>query len=149
VLIMNIPAYGPQAMSGREWLVAYKDQHLVERNFGFLKDDMIVNSLFLKTPNRIEALGLILVLALMIWRLMERTMRRSLRDTDSKVEGWNKQRTSRPTSFMMTTMFPSALVIRTTRRRLLAKPLTPVQKQYLHILAVSETICITPVIPDV
>jgi hypothetical protein len=39
-------------------LVAYADQHLVERNFGFLKDDMIVNSLFLKTPKRIEALGL-------------------------------------------------------------------------------------------
>jgi transposase len=82
VLITTVPAQGPRAMSGRDLLVAYKDQHVVERNFGFLKDPLIVNSLFLKTPSRIEALGLILILALMIWRLMEKTMRRNLRESE-------------------------------------------------------------------
>jgi hypothetical protein len=33
---------------------------------------VIVNSIFLKKPKRIEVLGLILVIALLIWRLMER-----------------------------------------------------------------------------
>jgi hypothetical protein len=63
-----------------------------------------VNALFLKSPKRIEALGLILVLALMVWRLMERTIRMSLRESGSKVTGWDKKPTSRPTSFMMTTI---------------------------------------------
>lgn len=37
-------------MSAQELLVAYKDQHMVERNFGFLKDPVFVNALFLKFP---------------------------------------------------------------------------------------------------
>ena len=59
----------------------------MEQNFGFLKDPVIVNALFLKSPRRIEALGLVLVLALMVWRLMERTMRISLKESGSKVVG--------------------------------------------------------------
>ncbi|MFC1836030.1 hypothetical protein ACFL2Q_15140, partial [Thermodesulfobacteriota bacterium] len=47
----------------------------------------MVNALFLKTPARLEALGLILVISLLVWRLMERTMRVSLKETDSKVTG--------------------------------------------------------------
>jgi transposase len=40
-------------------LRAYKEQHGVEQNFAFLKDPVMVNSLFLKKPARIEALGLV------------------------------------------------------------------------------------------
>ena len=36
---------------------------------------LVVNDLFLKPPSRIDALGMVLIIALMIWRLMERTMR--------------------------------------------------------------------------
>lgn len=121
---------------------------MVERDFGFLKDDMIVNSLFLKTPSRIEALGPVPVPALMVRRLMERTMRRGLQGSGPRMEGWNKQKTSRPTSFMMTTMFSSALVFRTTQGRSLRRPFTPVRRQYLAILGVSENIFITPILPD-
>jgi hypothetical protein len=34
-----------------------------------------VNSLFLKKPERIEALGLVFLLALLLWRLVERALR--------------------------------------------------------------------------
>lgn len=145
VLISNVPITGDLGMSSKDLLVTYKEQHIIERNFGFLKDPMIVNSLFLKTPERIEALGLVLVLALMIWRLMERTMRSSLRDTGSQVEGWNKQKTSRPTSFMMTTKFPSVIVVRTAEGRFTGKPLNPLQRHYLKILGLSEMIFVKPI----
>ena len=46
------------AHTARDGLRAYKEQHGIEQNFGFLKDPLIVNSLFLKKPERIEALGL-------------------------------------------------------------------------------------------
>lgn len=46
-----------------EVLAAYKEQHGIERNFAFLKDPLIVNDLFLKRPDRIEALGFILLTA--------------------------------------------------------------------------------------
>ncbi len=126
VLITNEPEESSGGLSSKELLRAYQDQHSVEQNFGFLKDPVIVNALFLKSPRRIEALGLILVLALMIWRLMERTMRVSLKESNTKVVGWNNRQTSRPTSFMMTTKFVSVIVIRTAEQRFLAEPLDPV-----------------------
>jgi len=81
VLISNTLRDEPTAKDSRQLLSAYKDQGYVERNFGFLKDDVIVNSLFLKLPERVEARGLVLVLSLLVWRLMERTMRLSLKQT--------------------------------------------------------------------
>ena len=53
---------------------------------------MIVNSLFLKKPERIEALGLILLLALLLWRLMERAMRMYVDTTHTPLPGWDKKR---------------------------------------------------------
>jgi transposase len=144
VLITNEPEEAVGGLSSKELLRAYQDQHSVEQNFGFLKDPVIVNALFLKTPRRIEALGLILVLALMVWRLMERTMRVSLKESSSKVVGWNNRQTSRPTSFMMTTKFVSVIVIRTAERRFLAEPLDQIQETYLQILGLSEAVFTNP-----
>jgi transposase len=137
VLLTNVSDDGPDAMCARELLAAYKDQHYIERNFGFLKDPVIVNSLFLKTPRRIEALGLILVLSLLVWRLMERTMRKSLKEKEETVRGWDKRQTTRPTTLMMTDVFLSVMVLRAMGGRFLAKPLTPTQQDYLRILKVS------------
>ena len=144
VLITNEPEEAMGGMRSKELLKAYQDQHSVEQNFGFLKDPVFVNALFLKTPRRIEALGLVLVLALMVWRLMERTMRISLKQDESNVVGWNNRKTSRPTSFMMTTKFPSVIVIRTQRERFLAEPLDPIQERYLHILGLSAAVFTDP-----
>jgi transposase len=140
VLITNEPEESSGGLGSKELLRAYQDQHAVEQNFGFLKDPVIVNALFLKSPRRIEALGLILVLALMVWRLMERTMRVSLKESNGKVVGWNNRQTSRPTSFMMTTKFVSVIVIRDAERRFLAEPLDPIQERYLQILGLSEAV---------
>jgi transposase len=144
VLLSNAPADGPGGMSARELLAAYKDQHYIERNFGFLKDPVIVNSLFLKTPRRIEALGLILVLSLLVWRLIERTMRASLKEKGGTVTGLDKRQTTRPTSYMMTIAFLSVMVVRANGGRFPAKPLTPVQEDYLRILKVSPAVFTDP-----
>jgi transposase len=144
VLITNTPREGAGAVDAKQLLTIYKDQHTVERNFGFLKDPVFVNALFLKSPKRIEALGLILVLALMIWRLMERTMRANLATGNSKITGWVKRETSRPTSFMMTTKFIGIFVLTQKKGRRLAKPLNSVQLDYLNILDLSPDIFIMP-----
>lgn len=141
VLLTNIPQ---NSMSSYDILSTYKAQDMVERNFGFLKDQAIVNSLFLKTPARIEVLGLILVLSLMVWRLMERTMRLSLKSSGSTVAGWDKKPTSSPTSLMITSFFKSMVVIRTHDRRFLANGLSAMQGEYLKILSVSNTVFTDP-----
>jgi transposase len=144
VLLTNVRCDGDGAIGSKDLLAAYKGQDAVERNFGFLKDDLIVNSLFLKSPARIEALGLVLVLSLMIWRLMERTMRMSLKEKGATITGWEKRQTSRPTSFMMTTRFLSVIVLRTSVGRFLGNPFDAVQLAYLKALGLTPEIFTKP-----
>ena len=134
VLVTNAPSCGSQVVSAKQLLTIYKDQHMVESNFAFLKDPVFVNALFLKSPRRIEALGLVLILALLIWRLIERTMRLNLKTDQAKITGWVKRQTSRPTTFMMTTKFSGMLVLSIGGQRHLLKTPNDVQLQYLKIL---------------
>jgi transposase len=142
VLLTNVPTTGHLAHSTRDILPVYKEQHGTEQNYGFLKDPVIVNSLFLKKPERIEALGLVLLLALLIWRLMERAMRTHVDTTSTSLPGWDKKATERPTSFMMVTKFVGVIVLKLGHDRQLARPLSAVQQQYLAALAVPAT-CFT------
>lgn len=68
VLISNVAPQGPLnaqvPYDGKMILKAYKDLNGIEHNFGFLKDPVLVNAILLKEPERIEALGLILVISL-------------------------------------------------------------------------------------
>ena len=105
VLLTNVPLEGDNGYSAEKILRTYKDQHAIENNFGFLKDDQIVNAIFLKRPERIEALGLILLISLLIWRLIEQTMRSELKAADTTLPEWNEKPTQRPTSYMMTWKF--------------------------------------------
>jgi transposase len=130
--------------SAKELLTLYKDQGGIEQNFSFLKDPVIVNSIFLKKPQRIEVLGLVLLIALLIWRLMEKCMRKNIETTGNQVTGWKKKTTNRPTSFMMTTKFLSILVARSGEVRQLARPLRMEQKEFLQALGVSPDAFVTP-----
>jgi hypothetical protein len=103
---------------------------------GFLKDPVIVNSLFLKKPERIEALGFVLFLALLIWRVMERAMRTYVDTTSTPLPGWDKQATERPTAFMMVTKFAGVIVLKLGHHRQPARPLSVVQQRYLTALDV-------------
>jgi transposase len=142
VLLTNVSTTGELAHSARDILTVYKEQHGTEQNYGFLKDPVIVNSLFLKKPERIEALGLILLLALLLWRLMERTMRTYVDTTRTPLPGWDKKATERPTAFMMITKFRGVIVFKCGHDRQLARPLSVVQQQYLTALDVPAT-CFT------
>jgi hypothetical protein len=72
---------------------ADKGKNGVESDFGFLKDPLVFNDLFLKKPSRIEAHGMILIISLVIWRLMERSLRTYVENTGIKLSGWDKKMT--------------------------------------------------------
>ena len=144
VLISNTLCEGTDSVSAHELLSIYKDQHMVESNFGFLKDPVFVNALLLKSPRRIEALGLVLVLALMIYRLMERTMRANLRSTESTITGWENRKTSRPTTLMATTKFVGVFVLISGLTRRLSQPFNEIQLRYLKILEVPPETFLNP-----
>ena len=123
--------------SAPELLSLYKSQIGIEKNFSFLKDPAIVNSIFLKKAQRIEVLGLVLLTSLLIWRLMERSMRQYVETNDCELPGWVRRKTRKPTSFMMTTKFSSIMVVSIGNHRQLAKPLKAVQLEYLRALGVT------------
>jgi transposase len=144
VLLTNVPKEGAFAHGAGDVLQAYKEQHGMEQNFSFLKDPLIVNSLFLKKPERIEALGLVLLLALLLWRILERSMRAHVDTTGTVLAGWDKKRTARPTAFMMVTKFSGVIVLKVGEQRRLAQPLSAVQQQYLTAVGLQVTCFTTP-----
>ncbi len=145
VLITNVQIQeNDQNWTGSELLQLYKEQDGIEKNFGFIKDPAIVNAIFLKKPERVEALGLILLLSLLLWRLVERNLRLYVKNTGNLLPGWKKQLTKNPTSFMMTTKFLNILVITIGNKRKLAKPLNKIQLQYLKALELSPEHFVDP-----
>ena len=138
VLLTNVPAAGEMAHAPCEVLAAYKEQHGIERNFGFLKDPLIVNDIFLKRPDRIEVLGFILLASLLTWSLMEHVMREHLRRSASTIPGWDRKPTRAPTTFMMSTKFKGVLVARIGAQWHFTAPLTGEQQQYVRALGLSE-----------
>jgi transposase len=57
VQLTHVPSEGEQGYRAEEILWTYEDQHAIERNFGFLKDDQIVNALFLRRPQPYRGAG--------------------------------------------------------------------------------------------
>ena len=124
VVLTNIPVSGSKAMSAAELLTAYKGQNAIEANFSFLKDPLVVNDIFIKTPSRIEVLGMVLIIALMIWRLMERAMRTTVENQQITLPGWDKKPTTKPTAFMMSVMMTDVMTACLQRKTVLLKPPT-------------------------
>ena len=70
----------------------------VERGFRFLKDPMFfAHSLLLKTPARIMALIMIMVLALLVFALGERKLRQALKQNNETIPDQKGKPTQTPT----------------------------------------------------
>jgi len=144
VLITNVPSDGPTGMDGKRILLTYKGQYGVESDFAFLKDPLIVNDIFLKKPHRIDALGMILVISLMVYRLMERTMRTRLRESKKELIGWVKRKTDKPTSFMMTTVMVGIFVIFYAGKRKFVRSPNSRQTDFLSALGLTTEVFLDP-----
>lgn len=144
VLLSNVQLEGQAAKTGEELLRAYKEQHGIERNFSFLKDPLIVNDLFLKKPGRIETLGAIVLIALLVWNLIEHALRQHVIIHDTILPGWDNKATRRPTAFMMSTKFMGIQVIKIGCTRRLARPLSEDQLMYLKAMGLSKKDLLMP-----
>lgn len=144
VLLSNVPVNGQKGYNSYDILRTYKDQYGIEQNFGFIKNTPIVNCIFLKKAERIEVLGLVLLLSLLIWRLIEYNMRRYAKDNKRDLPGWVKRRTYKPTAFMLMTSFQYLMILKIGEHRRLNKPLTPNQREYLRALGLNEQIFTKP-----
>jgi transposase len=85
-------------LSCDEMLAKYKEQQAPERGFAFLKDPLFfADSVFLKSPERIEALALVMGLCLLVYKLGERYLRSRLKSGNSTLKNQLGQPTLTPT----------------------------------------------------
>ena len=95
VLATSIPEMD---LTDEEVIAGYKGQSAVEQGFRFLKDPVFfVSSLFVKKPSRIVGLLMVMTLALLVYSVAQRRMRKQLKSQRETVENQIGQPTERPT----------------------------------------------------
>jgi transposase len=95
VLGTNIKA---EQLSDAEVIAGYKGQAHAEGGFRFLKDPLFfVSSLFVKKPCRIQGLLMVMTLALLVYSVAQRRLRRALVHQNETIPNQINQPTSRPT----------------------------------------------------
>jgi transposase len=88
----------PSELHDTEVITAYKGQAHVEGGFRFLKDPLFfVSSLFVKKPNRIEGLLMVMTLALLVYSVAQRRLRAQLATRQETVPNQIHHPTTSPT----------------------------------------------------
>jgi len=137
----------PERLSLQAMLEHYTAQGVsVERGFRFLKDPLFfAHSLFLKKPERIMSLVMIMGLALLIYALAERQLRQALAENNQAVPDQKGKPTERPTIRWVFQMFEGIDVLsiwqndQIIMRKLLN--LRPVHIQILRLFGKSVQNC--------
>lgn len=89
-----------------ELLDGYKSQQRVERGFRFLKDpEFFADSIFLKTPERIEALLMVMVTTLFVYSSTEHMLRKNLAEKKLTVRSQVGKQISNPTMRWILSVF--------------------------------------------
>lgn len=79
-------------------LSEYKEQQSVEHGFRFLKDPwFMIDSIFLKTPKRIEALMMIMTLCLMVYNISQYKLRETLKSQNETLPNQLNKQIQNPT----------------------------------------------------
>ncbi len=89
---------GTDELSDSEVIAGYKGQSQAEGGFRFLKDPLFfVSSLFVKKPCRIQGLLMVMTLALLVYSVTQRRLRRELARQNETILNQINQPTNRPT----------------------------------------------------
>ncbi|QLE39391.1 IS1634 family transposase [Nostoc sp. C052] len=85
-------------LSHTDMIKEYKAQQSCERGFAFLKDPLfLTDSIFIKSPERIEALSMIMGLCLLVYTLGQRQLRGILLAQNQEIKNQLGKPTDRPT----------------------------------------------------
>jgi len=116
-------------LSEAELIAAYKDQHKVERGFRFLKDPMFMAAtLYLKKPERIMALMMVMTLCLLVYAALEHRIRERLKAQQATFPDQKGKPNQRPTARWVFQYFKGIHVLVIGRARELV--LNVQQQQY-------------------
>nr|WP_272939582.1 IS1634 family transposase [Heyndrickxia coagulans] len=95
VLITN--KLDEETLSNQEVLRVYKGQSAAETRFRLIKDSQMIDAIYLKTPERVEALGIVYVMALLIYGILEYRVRKELKEKNLSLILKGKRKLYQPT----------------------------------------------------
>lgn len=85
-------------LSSEEVIEAYRQQSQVEKGFKFLKDPLFfTSSLFIKKPERIMGLMMVMLLSLLVYGIAERRMRQALEKSKQTLPNQIRKKVQKPT----------------------------------------------------
>jgi len=120
-------------------LEEYKHQYTIEQRFPVLKDPTQVGAVYLKNTDRLEALGYVLLMALLVYSLIERRVRIALEDADRPMELAGGPTSFRPTGRRVLQRFENVLVARVDGQRVIPDNVD-VPTRVLRLLGLDVTI---------
>ena len=100
-------------LSDEKIIEVYKDQNIsVERGFRFMKDPLFyADRLFLKKPERVMALIMIMTLSLLVYSLAERRIRAALKEEKTHIWNQKNKPTDKPTARWVFTIFEDVVLL--------------------------------------
>jgi len=126
-----------EELTNKEVILAYKGQNEnVERGFRFLKDPLFfTSSLFLKKPERIEGLLMVMTLALLVYSIAQRGLRNNLKETGKMLPNQIKKEISNPTLRWVFQMMEGIEYIEIAFEETKRKTITGITELRMRILA--------------
>ncbi len=101
----------PEVCTDTELLQAYQEQNTtVEPGFRWIKNPAAISPVWLEKPERIAALAMLTVVGLLVYAVIQRQVRLSLRDHDQHVPG-NKGPTATPTAAVVFALFTPVMLV--------------------------------------
>jgi transposase len=99
-------------LSQRQILEEYKAQQSNERGFRFLKDPLFFTSnVFVKNPERVEAIAMIMGVCLLVYNLAQRKLRQELELANESIRNQVKKFTNKPTMRWVFQMFQAVHLV--------------------------------------
>ena len=113
----------------------YKSQQAVERGFRFLKSpDFLTSSFFIKKPERIEALLMVMTCSLLVYAAMEHLIRRRLIETQKHFPDMKKKPSQNPTAKWVFFCFQGISIVQIDKKKQLVTNIVERQKVILDCL---------------
>jgi len=135
-----------QTITGEAILREYKTQGGVERKFQFLKSPQFVNALYVDSPRRVEALGYLMLILMLVLSIAEHVVRREMKKESATILGPGDKKLTRPSLIAIFRIFFS---VKTAAIRMDGKlhrgfnePLRPNVKAVMRYLGIPEDIFI-------
>jgi transposase len=124
-----------QALPDDELLSAYQDQQQVERGFRVLKDPLLMAStLYLKSPQRLLALMMVMTLCLVVYAALEYRIRQALQQHDHTFPHQQGQPSRTPTARWVFQFFTGIHLLVIAQEQVRVLNLNAHQRQLLAVL---------------